>query len=348
VKKATLVAMLLLATAIWGWSFVVVKEAVLAYGVIAFLGLRFAIGSAVLGTLAIGHLNRRSILVGAGIGIALAGGYYCQTLGLRYTTVTNSGFITSLFVVTMPIINRLLFGVKIRPMFWAAVAISLAGLYLLTTATRPPQTAGVPPTESSKSNDSRSAGVSPATGDTPNASATEDAGETPALRAKTPALRIGNWSQATGDLLTLAAALLYGLHIALLDRFAKGHLPLTLAFGQTSCTAILFFLALLFVPLGEPLTWPSADVWCALAITGVLATALAFAIQTYVQQRLSAIASTLILTAEPVFATVSGCLLLGERLGGVQMLGVLLMICAILAAQIGAGEHASTYPLDPL
>ena len=85
-----------------------------------------------------------------------------------------------------------------------------------------------------------------------------------------------------------------------------------------------------------------------LAITGVLATAVAFAIQTYVQQRLSAITSTLILTAEPVFATLFGCLLLSERLGGVQMLGIALMIGAIVAAQIGAGEHASTYPLDPL
>ena len=86
-------------------------------------------------------------------------GYYCQTLGLRYTTVTNSGFITSLFVVTTPIINRLLFGVKIRPIFWLAVAISLAGLYLLTSAGSPHdgsqqnRSAGVPPAMEKASGD---------------------------------------------------------------------------------------------------------------------------------------------------------------------------------------------------
>ena len=76
-------------------------------------------------------------MVGGGIGIVLALGYLCQTLGLCNTTATNSGFITGLFVVTTPIINRLLFGVKIRPIFWAAVAVSLVGLYLLTN-TGPP------------------------------------------------------------------------------------------------------------------------------------------------------------------------------------------------------------------
>jgi drug/metabolite transporter (DMT)-like permease len=304
VKKAALAGMLLLATAIWGWSFVVVKEAVAGYGVAAFLGLRFAIASVVLGMLAIGHFSKRTLLVGAGIGMALVAGYYCQTLGLRYATVTNSGFITSLFVVTTPIINRMLFGVKIRPVFWCAVAVSLVGLFLLTSAASPPRSAG-----------------------------------------ETPSLRIGDWPQTLGNLLTLAAAILYGLHIALLDRYSKGHNPLTLVFGQTSAAAIF---CLLVWPLSEPIEWPSGEVWGALLITGILATAVTFVIQTYVQQRLSAITSTLILTAEPVFATLSGCLLLGETLGGVQMLGIMLMIGAILAAQIGAGEHASKYPLDPL
>jgi drug/metabolite transporter (DMT)-like permease len=297
VKKTALVLMLLFATAIWGWTFVVVKEAVEGYGVIPFLGLRFAIGAALLGALAIKQLNQRSILVGSGIGVVLATGYYCQTLGLRYTTVTNSGFITSLFVVTTPLISRLLFSVKIRPTFWLAVGISLIGLYLLTNTAAPPEF------------------PSPKT------------------------------TGAIGDLLTLAAAILYGLHIALLDRYAKGHPPLTLAFGQTAATAML---CLLVWPLSDPLQWPSGQVWSALAITGVLATAMCFAIQTYVQQRLSAVASTLILTAEPIFATLFGCFLLNEHLVGVQMLGIALMVAAIIVAQIGAGEHASTYPLDPL
>lgn len=251
--------------------------------------LRFAIGSILLGAAATGHFRRSSLLVGAGIGIPLATGYFCQTLGLRYTSVTNSGLITGLFVVAAPIVNRLLFGVTIRPKLWAAVAVSLAGLYLLTNA--------------------------------------------------------GPARPNVGDLLTLAAAIAYGLHISLLDRYAKRHHSLTLAFAQTGMTAAIFFAAW---PLSEPFGWPSLPVWRDLAITGALATAACFAIQTYVQQRLPAITATLILSAEPVFAALFGWVLLGERLGGLQMLGMALMLAAIVASQIGAGERPGTYPLDPL
>jgi len=212
--------------------------------------------------------------------------------------------------VTTPMINRLLFGVKIRPIFWMAVAVSLLGLYLLTGT-----------------------GSAKKQAENPSVPAT-------ATQPQAPVARF-----TVGDFLTLGAAIMYGLHISLLDRFAKRHPPLALAFAQTVSTSLLFFL---IWPLSEPLQWPSGPVWGALAITGVLATAACFAIQTYVQQRLPAITSTLILSAEPVFAALFGCLLLAERLGGIQMLGMALMIGAIVATQIGAGEHASTYPLDPL
>jgi drug/metabolite transporter (DMT)-like permease len=302
VKRTALVALLLFATAIWGWSFVAVKEAVAVYGVVAFLALRFTVGSATLGVLAVPTFNKRTLAVGSVFGIVLAGGYYVQVLGLRYTTVTNSGFITSLFVITTPLINRVLFGVKIRPTFWLIIAFSLLGVYLLTY----------------------SAPASPLGGE--SSARAPDRGH------------LGDW-------LTLGAALLYGLHIALLDRYAKRHPPLTLAFAQTASAAVLF---LLFWPFGEPLQWPSGSVWNAVIVTGVLATALCFAIQIYVQQRLSAVATTLLLTAEPVFAAFFGILLLGERLTAAQSFGIALMIAAIVAAQVGAGEHAAAYPLDPL
>ena len=86
---------------------------------------RRAGGSAIQPTIA---LDRRRHRHCAGTGLSL------PNAGLRSTTATNSGFITGLFVVATPIINRLLFGVKIRPIFWAAVAVSLVGLYLLTNA----------------------------------------------------------------------------------------------------------------------------------------------------------------------------------------------------------------------
>jgi drug/metabolite transporter (DMT)-like permease len=133
-----------------------------------------------------------------------------------------------------------------------------------------------------------------------------------------------------GDFLTLGAAALYGVHIALLDRYSKEHNPVAMAFSQTASATILFSLML---PIEGAMRWPDAKVWTALLITGVLATCVAFLIQTYVQQRLSAVATVLILSLESVFAALFGWILLGERLTGIQFIGMSLMIAAVVAVQ---------------
>lgn len=267
--------LLLLVTALWGWTFTIVKDAVALYGIVSFLAIRFVIGSAALGVLSFGRLTRDSLKVGAGIGIALALGHLLQTVGLHYTTPTNCGLITGLFVVLGPVANRILFGVKVRPIFWAAIAASIAGLVLLSGA-EPGQ------------------------------------------------LRLG-------DLLTLISAMFYGLHVALLDRYAKGHDAVALALAQTCSASTIFLMAW---PMSAPLQWPPGEVWFALAITGLLATAAAFCIQTYVQQRLTAVRTAIILTAEPVFAALFGYFLAGDRLTGLQMAGAALMLVAMTFGQL--------------
>jgi hypothetical protein len=66
--------------------------------------------------------------------------------------------------------------------------------------------------------------------------------------------------------------------------------------------------------LCEPLAWPPASVWPALLLTGGIATAAAFFVQTYVQQRLSAVETGMIILTEPIFAVIFGQLLMGDRL----------------------------------
>ncbi len=119
-------------TAVWGLTFVMVRDAIAIYGVIPFLAVRFAIagGSSLL--LWGRRLNRAALVTGGGIGVVLAVGYLLQTWGLRHTTATNAGLITGLFVVLAPIADRLLFGTRLRPVAWAAVAISLVGMTVLT------------------------------------------------------------------------------------------------------------------------------------------------------------------------------------------------------------------------
>jgi drug/metabolite transporter (DMT)-like permease len=124
--------LLLAIVAVWGWTFVLVKDAVGLYGVLPFLAVRFAIGTACLAGFAAPHVTRKTFAAGAGIGIVLALAFLLQTIGLNYSTATNTGVITGLFVVFAPLANRLLFGVKTSGVQWAAIVASLIGLLLLT------------------------------------------------------------------------------------------------------------------------------------------------------------------------------------------------------------------------
>jgi drug/metabolite transporter (DMT)-like permease len=62
--------------------------------------------------------------------------YASQTIGLNYTTASNSGFITGLFVVFVPIFLVTLFKRKPTVWEWIASVVSLAGLWVLTGGLR--------------------------------------------------------------------------------------------------------------------------------------------------------------------------------------------------------------------
>ena len=126
---------LVLVTAVWGVTFVQVKDAVALYPLFAFLAVRFAIASAALAVPALPRLatlGRRGALAGALLGLLLAAGYGFQTAGLERTTVSSAGFITGLYVVFTPILALVLFGIRAGAAVWGGVALSTAGLALLS------------------------------------------------------------------------------------------------------------------------------------------------------------------------------------------------------------------------
>ena len=136
---------------------------------------------------------------------------------------------------------------------------------------------------------------------------------------------------ALGDVLTLGAAVCFGVHIALLDRHAKHHDASVLAQGQMMSAAAVF---LVVSPFTDPITWPTPTVWFALLVTAVLASAAGFYVQAYVQQRLRAVEASVIIVTEPLFAAFFGYLLVGDRLTWLQMLGGLLMVGALFLGQV--------------
>lgn len=128
------VALLLVTSAIWGSTFVVVKQAVSQTSVLDFLAWRFLLAGLLLAVLrprALVRLGRRGWRHGALLGVALAAGYMTQTYGLEYTSAAVSGFLTGLQVVFTPVIAWMVLRHRPGRRTWAAVVIATAGLGVL-------------------------------------------------------------------------------------------------------------------------------------------------------------------------------------------------------------------------
>ncbi len=126
---------LVLVTAVWGVTFVQVKDAVELYPLFGFLALRFAIAAVVLAAPAAGRLRtlgRPGWVAGSALGLLLAAGYALQTAGLERTTVSSAGFITGLYVVFTPLLALLLFRTRVGGAVWVGVALAVVGLTMLS------------------------------------------------------------------------------------------------------------------------------------------------------------------------------------------------------------------------
>jgi drug/metabolite transporter (DMT)-like permease len=135
-RRAPILA-LVAVTAIWGYTFVPVQEALAVYPLFAFLAVRFAISTAALAPFAWGSLRelpRAGWIAGLGAGTLLAAAYGLQTAGLELTTVTSTGFITGLYVVFTPLLALAAFRTPVPAPVWVGVVLSVAGLVLLSGA----------------------------------------------------------------------------------------------------------------------------------------------------------------------------------------------------------------------
>ena len=146
--------LLLLAGAVWGMGFVAQSSAMDSIGPYLFIALRFFVASLVI--LPFTVLESRRIVNGAirdnaasqsaigmslqlgdyfkfaVIGLSLFAGMATQQVGLLTTSVTNSGFLTGLYVVFTPLLGVLLYRSKPHPVTWVAALLSLMGIYFLS------------------------------------------------------------------------------------------------------------------------------------------------------------------------------------------------------------------------
>ena len=126
--------MLLLATALWGTSFVAVKSALADATPFAFLTVRFGIAALLLapGTRFRPRPAGPELRGGALLGILVAVGFVAQTAGLVITTPSRSAFIVAVSSVLAPVIALALLGERPRWLTAAALALATLGIYFLT------------------------------------------------------------------------------------------------------------------------------------------------------------------------------------------------------------------------
>ncbi len=267
-------------TAIWGWSFVIVKESISLYPVFSFLALRFLLGAVILSFFIrtkIFFFEKKLWLSGFLLGVFLFSGYSFQTTGLIYTTPAHSGFITGLFVVFTPLLETLILKRKPHLILLFSLLLSTSGLFIL-----------------SYEKDFNSLNF--------------------------------------GDFLSLICAIIYSFHLVFLDRFSKKFNTLYLAFLQVITVSALSFISLAIA--GNRLfPIPSVSLK-GIILTGILATALSYFIQTNYQKITTATEAALIFTLEPIFAGLFAYYLWGETFSGKIFFGGLLILSGMVISQM--------------
>ncbi|QNH79179.1 DMT family transporter [Pseudomonas protegens] len=133
--------LMLITAVIWGSAFVAQTSGMDHIGPFLYSGLRFALGSLCLLPLVLRRtatdrpaeplLNRGLLLGGMLMGLALALGINLQQVGLMFTSVTNAGFITGLYVIVVPLLG-LLIGHKTGLGTWLGAVLAVVGMFLLS------------------------------------------------------------------------------------------------------------------------------------------------------------------------------------------------------------------------
>jgi drug/metabolite transporter (DMT)-like permease len=298
---------LLLVALVWGSTFAAQRAASAWVGPLTFNAMRFFLGALLIflisrftpgeGVLSAWPRRKAIFWVGA-TGTLLFGASALQQIGLHYTTAGNAGFLTSLYVVLVPLVLlafskgenwrasralRVTVPESDLPTLvtWIAVAISAVGVFLLSGAGGVQASANL---------------------------------------------------QSLGDGLEIVGALFWALHVILVGRLVQRIPVMPFMIGQfLVCGALNLAAGLIFEG------WSSAAVFqarWAILYSGVLSIGVGFTLQGVGQRHAPPTDAALILSMEAVFAALAGFLYLGELLDARQALGCGLILAAILLAQI--------------
>jgi len=135
-----------------------------------------------------------------------------------------------------------------------------------------------------------------------------------------------------GDILTLAGALSFAIHIVLVGRYTQKFSFLHLVPVQILAVGLLSLFALPLAP--HQTLHLTGRLVMAILVTAVLATGVAFSVQNWAQQYTPAAHTALIFALEPVFAALSSWLVMREHLGGRVLMGSGLILAGMVVSEI--------------
>lgn len=128
---------LLMVAFIWGTAFIAQKAGMDGLGPLAFVGVRFLMSSAFVLPFVFRErtrwmaLSRRDVLPLVILCISFAGGAILQQVGIKMTSVTNAGFLTSLYVLGVPLVAWVIFRVRPPAVTWVCCCMALMGVWFL-------------------------------------------------------------------------------------------------------------------------------------------------------------------------------------------------------------------------
>lgn len=160
-------------------------------------------------------------------------------------------------------------------------------------------------------------------------------------------LALKGWSIGPGELLTLACAFFFALHIIGLDKWSKTDY----VYGLTAMQIIVVFLFNLVASVLDDgiQAPPNNNVLGAIVFLAVVATCVGYFAQTWVQSSIGPTRTAIILTMEPVFAGIAGVTFGSDELTRNMIIGAILILIGTYAVELGPRKSAEgTHPhLEP-
>jgi len=287
-------ALLLLTAIIWGLAFVAQRAGMESIGPFVFNGIRFLLGSISLLPVII-LLNRSNLPAGkqgnptalqakkhklmwvsgliSGLVLFIASSF--QQMGMVFTTAGNAGFITSLYVIMVPLLG-LIFGLKVNRYTWIGALLAVIGLYFISVNT--------------------------------------------------------GFSIQKGDLLVLASAFFFAIHLLIIGYYSNKTEVLWLAFIQFALTGILSLIVGYFTEVIDINQIKLAAI--PLLYGGLMSVGVAYTLQIVGQRKAIPTHAAIILSLEALFAALGGWLILDEMFTSRQITGGTLMLAGLVLSQL--------------